>query len=272
MIKVGLLPSTQWGNTFHGTSEAAMCQDIARKLKPMLDPSFEVMIFAGSTDANTDGAHSLVNWGADYALSLHLDYAGGSEAALCCYQEESSLEYCGGILNTYCQQMGVHNKGFMKRTPGVNGVAVIRIPEASGIPACLIEMGDMQDPDGANWIDESHRAKAARAMAAAVASTLGGVVPPVKEDEMAIFGSGIAVEDWSATFNVSIDGDVWVKVFNPSSKAANVRVGVTISDESRDFTLKESQINILSAKSMGARDDTQIFVHASRPVIVTFKQ
>jgi hypothetical protein len=160
----------------------------------------------------------------------------------------------------------------MKRTPGVNGVAVIRIPEASGIPACLIEMGDMQDPDGANWIDESHRAKAARAMAAAVASTLGGVVPPVKEDEMAIFGSGIAVEDWSATFNVSIDGDVWVKVFNPSSKAANVRVGVTISDESRDFTLKESQINILSAKSMGARDDTQIFVHASRPVIVTFKQ
>lgn len=167
-MKIGLLPSTQWGNAvLGGGSEAQYCQDIARRMKPLLEEhGHRVMIFAGSSDANSDGARALVYWGAGLALSIHSDAGYDSDshwAALMCWQEERSRPWWTAVMETYCASMrftwdaqrvsGYRNRGYQRRTPGVNGVAVIRIPEAVGIPTCLIE---------ANWHDRKPDAEAER--------------------------------------------------------------------------------------------------------------
>lgn len=189
-MKIGLEPSTQWtsvGNGIGSHVEAEFAQDVTARLVPKLQAAgHTVAVFAGQQDANSDGAHALVAWGAHVAISLHLDSASGTPAALLCYQESRSLPMGLALLHYYCQAMGIHDKGGMIRVPGSNGVAVIRIPEAAGIPAALIEMGDMNRPDGPNWTDPNYREKAAQALAVSIITVFGGATPaPVKkEDDM----------------------------------------------------------------------------------------
>lgn len=140
-MRIALLPSTQYGNAVvGGGTEAEYAQDIARRLKPLLEQSGnECMIFAGQSDANTDGARAAVAWKCELSLSIHSDAGGGVPlGSLICYQEQRSLPFCRSVLDAFCQIMGTANRGYMKRTPGVNGVAVLRIPETV-CPACLIE-------------------------------------------------------------------------------------------------------------------------------------
>lgn len=187
-MKVAILPSTQntsTGNGIGGAVESTLCQDITARLVPKLRAAgHTVGVFAGQSDANSDGARSAVSWGADIVISIHLDSANGTPAALLCYQESRSLSMGLAILAAYCREMGIRDKGGMLRTPGTNGVAVLRIPEAAGIPAALIECGDMSRPDGPNWLEPAHREKAANALAVAICAVAGGATPqPVKPKE-----------------------------------------------------------------------------------------
>lgn len=195
-MKIGLEPSTQLTSVGNGIAphvEAELCQDVTRRLKPKLEAAgHTVMIFAGKQDANSDGANALVAWHPHLAVSLHLDSSdGGGHGALLCYQEQRSLAMGMKVLATYCAAMGYTNRGPMKRTPGTNGVAVIRIPEAAGIPTALIEMGSMDKPDGPLWTDPAHREKAAVCMAKAICAVAGGVTPgpqpDKREDEMSMY-------------------------------------------------------------------------------------
>ena len=189
-MRIGLLPSTQWssvGNGISGHSEAELAQDVTKRLQPKLILAGHIpQIFAGQQDANSDGARALVAWHPQIAVSLHLDASdGGGHGALLCYQEERSKAMGMQILSIYCTAMNYRNRGAMKRVPGTNGVAVIRIPEEAGIPCALIEMGSMDKPDGPNWLDPDHREKAAECMSRAICSVAGGAIPQpkIKEDE-----------------------------------------------------------------------------------------
>jgi len=188
-MRIGLLPSTQWsscGNGIEFRSEAELCQDVTKRLQPKLITAGHVaQIFAGKQDANGDGAKALVSWGCDMAVSLHLDAASGPPAGLLCYQEERSRSMGEKILAVYCYEMGIKNKGSQHRVPlqkryipTGDGVAVLRIPEAAGIKTCLVEMGDMNKPDGPNWLKGEHREKAADAMCKAICAVAGGILAP----------------------------------------------------------------------------------------------
>jgi len=214
-VFIGLEPSTQWsswGTCLGQHNEAELAQDVCARLVPKLQAAgHKVGVFAGQQDANSDGARALVAAGADIAVSLHLDAAGGQPAALLCYQEPRSLSMGMTILNVYCKQMGCGNRGPQRRIPGINGVAVIRIPESAGIPTALIEMGDMNCPDGTSWLDPNHREKASKAMAVAICAVAGGVTPqpPKEEDDNMVYGKEFMVDD--KTFDYP---NCWVGKFN----------------------------------------------------------
>ena len=187
-MRIGLLPSTQNSSTGNGIGtsvESTLCQDITKRLQPKLILAGHVaQIFAGQQDANSDGARALVAWKPQIAVSLHLDASdGGGHGALLCYQEERSKALGMQILSIYCTAMNYKNRGAMKRVPGTNGVAVIRIPEESGIPCALIEMGSMDKPDGPLWLDPEHREKAAECMSRAICSVAGEAIPQPKRKE-----------------------------------------------------------------------------------------
>jgi hypothetical protein len=202
-MRIGLLPSTQWsscGNGIEFRSEAELAQDVTKRLQPKLIAAGHVaQIFAGKQDANGDGAKALVSWGCDMAVSLHLDAASGPPAGLLCYQEERSRSMGEKILAVYCYEMGIKNKGSQHRVPlqkryipTGDGVAVLRIPEAAGIKTALIEMGDMNKPDGPNWLKGEHREKAADAMCKAICAVAGGAITQTgkEEDGMLYEGDG----------------------------------------------------------------------------------
>ena len=196
-MKIGLEPSTQWSNPVTGGgTEAEYCQDVARRMKPLLESAgHAVMIFAGESDANSDGARALVYWGAKLALSIHSDagYDKNSHwAALACKQEERSRPWYTTVMETYCASMvfegvkGYRNRGYQQRTPGVNGVAVIRIPESVGIPTVLIETNwHDRNPDAAAERAASWRQLCAESLARGVLLYLGqaGPLPPMTRKE-----------------------------------------------------------------------------------------
>lgn len=192
-MKIGLEPSTQWSNPVAGGgSEAEMMQDVARRMKPILEAAgHQVGVFAGASDANSDGSRALVYWGARLALSMHSDagYDYASHwAALACKQEERSRPWYTAVMETYCASMtfvwdgqgmpGYKNRGYQQRTPGVNGVAVIRIPESVGIPTVLIETNwHDRNPDAAAERSEVWRQKCAESLAKGVLLYLGQAMP-----------------------------------------------------------------------------------------------
>jgi hypothetical protein len=275
MAKIALLPSTQYGNSvLGGGTEGQYCNDITRRMVPLLEPWHTAEVFAGQTDANTDGARDAVNWGPDVALSVHCDAGydhSSHHASLVCYQEESSLRWCRPILETFCREMGFSSRGYQQRKPGTNGVAVLRIPEASGIPACLIETTWMdRNPDAEELRDAAWRQRAAIALVRGIKDFYGN--EQTKDGDMAFITSGEAVKDFSVSVNLDVDGDCYCKIYNPGSKAASVRVGATSTNSSKDLTLQPNELVPLSAKGIGGRGETQLFVHADKPVIVTFKQ
>jgi hypothetical protein len=247
------------------------------RVKLCLQHAFEVEVFAGNKDTNSDGARNCVNWmdgDKGWVISLHLDSATGNRAALLCYQEEHSLSSGLSVLATYCRQMDYANKGAQNRVPGQrryiptgDGIGVLSIPESNGIKAMLIEMGDMNSPDGENWVTTQHQDKAAKALAVAILSTFGG---KIEEEDMAIVTSGQPVKLFSTTIN-PIDGDAWTKVYNPNQTLANVKVSFSTS-KAMSFTIKPNEVAALSAKNHGATGETQIAVTSDIPVVVTVKQ
>lgn len=210
-MKIGILPSSQRTSSGSGIgnhNERELMLDFTARLIPKLQAAGHVVqAFYAATEVGSDGAQALVAWHPQICIDLHLDSAGGAPAALLCYQESRSLAMGLKILSVYCQAMGIRYKGGMLRTPGVSGVAVIRIPEAAGIPTALIECGDMDAPDGRNWIEPTFREHAARCMATAICSYAGGSAPQPKpqEDEMAMYDK----EGSSAFF-----GDCYVDRYN----------------------------------------------------------
>lgn len=170
-MKIALEPSTQWSNPVAGSppaSEALYAQDIAKRVKSLLNEAgHQCESFAGKEDANSDGARQAVAWRPDVCLSIHTDAGGGvALGTLCCYQEERSKTFGNVMLKVFCAEMGTANRGFMKRTPGVSGVAVIRIPEAAGIRTVLLELLRHDVAETAALLrDERWRQRAAHALA-----------------------------------------------------------------------------------------------------------
>ena len=179
-MKVALLPSTQWKNPVKGGgSEAEYAHLICRYLKPMLEArGATCMIFSAAEtaaewtrgrDANGLGALAAVEWGADFCLSVHSDAGydyNSHNAALICFQEERTRNLATQVLFGYCALIGFTQRGIQKRTPGVNGVAVLRNPEAAGIPAVLLEVTwHDRDPDAEMLRTPAWRLKCARAIA-----------------------------------------------------------------------------------------------------------
>ena len=189
MSKIALEPSTQFGNpVLGGGSEAVYAQDIAKRVKGLLNAAgHQCEIFAGKEDANSDGARQAVAWKPDICLSIHTDAGGGvALGTLCCYQEEHAVHLGNVMLKVFCFEMGTTNRGFMKRTPGTNGVAVIRIPEAAGIKTVLLELLRHDVVETAQLLrDEGWRQRAAHALANGLLQYCGnvGIPQPKKEDE-----------------------------------------------------------------------------------------
>lgn len=206
-MRIATIPSSQLtsvGSGIPGHCEAELMRDVSARLVPKLRAAGHVAEqFIGQTEVGSDGAYAAVAWHPQVCFDLHLDSAGGAPAALLCYQENRSLAMGLRILSVYCAAMGYRNKGGMLRTPGTNGVAVIRIPEAAGIPTALIECGDMDAPDGRNWIDPAYREKAATALCTAICTYFGGSTPatksPQEDDDMilASVGHPAIVPSWA---------------------------------------------------------------------------
>jgi hypothetical protein len=204
-MKIGILPSSQRTSSGSGIgshNERELMVDVSTRLVPkLIAAGHNAQQFLAATEVGSDGANALVAWRPQICIDLHLDSGdGGLSKALLCYQEERSLPMGLKMLDVYCKAMGYGNRGAMKRTPGTNGVAVIRIPEASGIPTALIELGSMDRPDGANWLNADHREKAAVAMAKAICAYAGGTPPQPKpkEDDGMLYqssGAGFTFED-----------------------------------------------------------------------------
>lgn len=249
-MKVALLPSTQWGNpVLGGGTEAEYAQDISRRLKPLLEKAgHDCMIFAGQLDANGDGARASVLWGPRYALSIHSDagyYPSSHHASLGCYQEERSMPYGSSVMGTFCTSIKHANRGMQKRTPGVNGVAVLRIPEAAGVQAFLIEVTwHDRNPDAALLRDPTWRQKADEALASSIVAYLGGnpPKPPTvtkQEDEMYCPVFEVASKRGYSVYSIP---DVfnslpyysavfpWLVVHNPGEKDSKVLVFITRDD------------------------------------------
>jgi hypothetical protein len=71
----------------------------------------------------------------------------------------------------------------MKRTPGVNGVAVLRIPEQV-CPTCLLELLRHDKEEGARLLrDPNWRQMAAHSLAVGIIAYAGGSVPQPKTEE-----------------------------------------------------------------------------------------
>ena len=164
-LRIALLPSTQWKNpVLGGGTEAQYAHEVCRLLKPLLEKyGHEAMIFSAaqsagewtnSKDANSAGAREAAIWKPDLCLSIHSDagYAPNDRcSALICYQEPTRINLATRLLDAYCQRTGYRSRGIEKRTPGINGVAVLRIPEENGIPALLLERGwHDREPDATN--------------------------------------------------------------------------------------------------------------------------
>jgi hypothetical protein len=240
-IKIPILPSTQWGNpVYGGGNEAQYCQDIAARLKPkLIAKGLQAEIFAGQQDANSDGARAAVAWVANqpaYAVSLHFDGTDGnhgSHQALVCYQEERSLPFCKALMNYYCEKLQFYNRGYMKRTPGVNGVAVIRIPESAGIPTCLLEQTWMdRNPDAQEIRDPAWREKFAQVEADAIGIALR-IQPQPKEAEVgiAITDSGpTPVKGWVTTglLGANRNAKVYLDIDNRGNAALNATIQIQV--------------------------------------------
>lgn len=154
-MKIALLPSTQWRNPVSGGgTEAQYAHEVCHNLKPILENAgHEVLIFSAAKtadewseerDANAQGAREAVKWGAEFVLSVHSD--GGYMprdhlSAMVLYQPPQRHELAVKFLNAYCKYTGYRPRGVQQRVPGVNGIAVLRIPESAGIPALLLERG-----------------------------------------------------------------------------------------------------------------------------------
>lgn len=191
-MRVALLPSTQFGNLVAGGgTEAQYAQDIASRLKKLLNASgVECESFAGADDVNATGAHKAVSYRPDVCLSIHTDAGGGvALGTLCCYQEQHSVPLGNVMLKVFCFEMGTVNRGFMRRTPGTNGVAVIRIPEQAGIPTILLELLRHDVVATAQLLrDEGWRQRAAQALAHGLLQYCGSfIIPKTKEDEVAMY-------------------------------------------------------------------------------------
>lgn len=275
-MRIGLIPSTQFGNPVAGGgTEAEYMQDVANRLVPLLRAAgFECQSFAGQSDANSDGARTCVAWGAHYALSIHSDAGGGASehnGALCCFQENRSLPWCRGVMESYCKDMGMKLRGYQQRT-FPHRVAVIRIPEAAGIPCCLIEVNwHDREPDASWERDPAWRQKCAAALCNAVIKYFGQAPQP-KESEMGLDGSITPTKYAAMIANVDVDGECWVKVFNPSKKATKVHVGAVSTNKSKDLTVAPGTFLVVGAKAIGARGETPIVVTSDESIIVTFKQ
>jgi hypothetical protein len=277
MAHVGLEPSTQNTNpVLGGGTEALYMQDICRRMKPLIEGGgHRCTIFAGDTDANSDGARALIYAGCNLALSVHSDagYDGSSHwAALCCKQEERSRRWWTTVMETYCASMkltwngeqvnGYRNRGYQQRTPGVSGVAVIRIPESVGIPTALIETNwHDRNPDAAAERNENWRQLCAESLARGVLAYLGGGLPPLppmtRKEQSVMY---CPVKDlprdgdyfaWSIPdmfnslpqFSAVFPG---LSLHNPTPNAADVFVWVTRDDK----TL--SLVNGPDAQTLGA--------------------
>lgn len=252
-MKVGLLPSTQYGNTvLGGGNEALYMQDVARRLKPLIEKGGHAcMIFAGASVTNSDGARELVNWGAKVCLSIHSDagYDNASHwAALCCKQEERSRPWYTAVMECYCANMkfdGVPrytNRGYQQRTPGVSGVAVIRIPESVGIPTALIETNwHDRNPDAAAERAEDWRQRCAESLARGVLTYLGSAtpLPPMTRKEQSVMYCPANPLPKEADYNVWSIPDMFnslpqfsavfpgLTLHNPTPNPADVWVWVT---------------------------------------------
>jgi hypothetical protein len=247
MAHVGLEPSTQNTNSVLGGGvESQYMQDVCRRLKPLIEAAgHRCTIFAGASDANSDGARALTyaQPRVDLALSPHSDagYDKGSHwAALCCKQEERSRRWYTTVMECYCASMRIPaynvsrytNRGYQQRTPGVNGVAVIRIPESVGIPTALIETNwHDRDPDASAERSENWRQLCAESLARGILTYLGGGLPPLPEmtrKEQAVM--------YCPTFAMPKEGDynVWSvpDVFNSLPQFSAVFPGLTLHNPS----------------------------------------
>jgi len=198
-MKIALLPSTQWRNpVLGGGTEAEYAHDISNRVKASLNNrSIECEIFSAVTsydgwtrykDANSEGARAAVNWGADFCLSLHSDggYSPASHyASLMCYQEPRTSNLAASILMGFCQRMNHTYRGLQARTPGINGVAVLRIPESAGIPALLLETcWHDRDPDAQSLRNPEWRQQAAEAIAETLIEIFNLGLTGEEEEEM----------------------------------------------------------------------------------------
>lgn len=289
-MKIAIIPSSQLTSVgsgiLPGHFEAELMRDFSARLVPKLRAAgHTVEQFIGRTEVGSDGAYAAVAWRPQICIDLHLDSAGGAPAALLCYQEQRSLAMGLKILAVYCQAMGIRNKGGMKRIPGVSGVAVIRIPEASGIPTALIECGDMDAPDGRNWVEPTFREHAARCMATAICSYAGGIIPtpqkPQEDDDMIIASLGhpalvpsFATDSMKCYLDFSNQANTVTKIRLSARRDTGDRTDPGWSAMWTKDILEEGTMRIEVGKDLKLLQGVTVKVEvlAGGPVLVTRKQ
>jgi hypothetical protein len=189
-VKIAVIQSTQAtsvGSGIRPHNEKELMGDFCARLTPkLIAAGHDAKHFTGNTELGDTAARAAIAWHPQVAYIMHLDSAGGTPAAMLCYQYPRSLLMGLMILGAYCSRMGYRNKGGQLRIQGVNGgrVATLRICEEEGnVPTALFENGDMDAPDGYSWVKPEHRERASVAMCAAICAYAGGSVPPQKKKE-----------------------------------------------------------------------------------------
>jgi hypothetical protein len=210
-MKIAIVQSTQDDSCGSVVpNEKAAMTDFCNQLTPhLIEAGHNAQHFSGNDNLGVQAATSAAAWNPDVVLCFHLDSAGGAGAAMFCYQFPARVPIGMAILGSYCVLMNYKNKGGQLRIQGVNGgrVAQIRIPdEVYGIPTVLFECGDMDGPDGNNWIKAEYRAMAAMHMAEAICHWAGGIIPVKKPKEETVLYQGVGT-NWKFP-------DLWMDKYN----------------------------------------------------------
>lgn len=148
----------------NGYYEQDITYDIGKRLYRLLDsnPDFEVRLsrpeedtllgFSNSSSLS-ERTRQANSWGADVFISLHTNAAlntraSGSEALIYSYSSSVAYGLARDILERMTRLTGLRNRGVIERP----GLYVLKETE---MPAVLVEMGFITNPDDANLMANS---------------------------------------------------------------------------------------------------------------------
>lgn len=194
-----------------GYVEADGVLDISLRLKPLIEPYFEVKLTREKDKTVELHERSAISneWGADLFISIHTNAGPVNAKGIETYYTNNNEEAkrVGGIIQSHLvDTLGLHDRGIRTRLldNGQDYYSVIRRTEA---PALLLEIGFHSNPEEEALLKTSEfRQKAAEAIASGLKEAFDVSIPNWKESgKNFLEGKGFITKDhWEADDVVDI--------------------------------------------------------------------